>query len=338
MSKKHVSRSTKESRKSHTTSTLAMVESIFLAVISLSIAYYYDFYTHIYIAVALAFFSFLKTPDSTDSANDHFLFGLYGDIVHSKLYVDIFYIGAITIFFITNYFYNFLDLLDPDVKIAFYPVIFLLFVLIVKSGRIKNIVEATIAIIVGVATLIKQLLHLIPKTIVMLGNIENNILLTIILVLFMPLLIIGEIVYVLAIVLKAIILKVFYTLFYTIKHPIKTFLNIGNNCRETFAVNDIFYTPELLPKITKKQKEIESSKYNYPVYFGRDQYHQISEIIEDIKNDYSSSKEKPNMIIMTNRKLTSIILALILTLGYFYRFIIKSTSWLFFSLVYLSKR
>ena len=74
MSKNYVLRSTQESRDNGTTSILAIVETIFFVALTWGIAYYYDFYTHIYTAIAIAPFLLLRTPESTDKAIQWFLY------------------------------------------------------------------------------------------------------------------------------------------------------------------------------------------------------------------------------------------------------------------------
>jgi uncharacterized membrane protein YoaK (UPF0700 family) len=74
MSKNYVLRSTQESRDNGTTSILAIVETILLVALTWGVAYYYDFYTHIYTAIAIAPFLLLKTDKSIEKAIEWFLY------------------------------------------------------------------------------------------------------------------------------------------------------------------------------------------------------------------------------------------------------------------------
>ena len=96
------------------------------------------------------------------------------------------------------------------------------------------------------------------------------------------------------------------TFFYALLHPSETFFNISKNWQEQIAVNDIFYSPELLPQIHKKNS-------NY----------QLSSMLDFKDNDF---------ILI----LREFLVIPIWSLGYLYRFSIKSTAWFFFPLAYLA--
>ena len=73
MSKNYVLHSTTESRENGTISILAIIETIFFVALTWGVAYYYNTYTHIFVAIAIAPFLLLKTPISTQKAIELFL-------------------------------------------------------------------------------------------------------------------------------------------------------------------------------------------------------------------------------------------------------------------------
>ncbi|CAA6819356.1 MAG: Unknown protein [uncultured Sulfurovum sp.] len=107
--------------------------------------------------------------------------------------------------------------------------------------------------------------------------------------------------------LRSLFIKFTATSFYTLTHPKKTFFAISKNWNEQITVNDILYTPELLPDIHK-----------------RDNTYQLSSFISGFGSDDLGDK----VVILSITPIWS--------LGYLYRFSIKSTAWFFFPLAYLA--
>jgi hypothetical protein len=316
MSKNYVSRSTEESREKHIISRLAIIESLFFVALAWFIAYYYDFYIHIYVALGIAFFSFLKTPESTKEALDFFFFYNHDRMYYynrdKSILITIFTIFSL----IALHYLNIKAVVFFNSMPLYIQSLFFLFaislILIKEANSNKNIgafiqrfLGPIILIIDSIQFVFKQIAHLLEGLVYI---IPIKILRYFVLIPFLPFILLLEGISALIILFKVIIIKVVYTLYFIIKEPIKSFSNIATNSRELLFVNDIFYSPELIKGIQKYQKE----------------HYQLSAIIKDLKNTHFLELFR------------EIILALILFLSYGYYFIVKSTAWLFFPLAYTS--
>ncbi len=325
MSKNYVSRSTEESRENYVISRLAIIESLFFVALSWGIAYYYDFYLHIYIAIGIAFFSFLKTPESTDSALEFFFFGGTTDRNYVDQYVIVLFpILLFLILFSGIHFFNIFNFIPLYKQIIGLILFVLIFNVLVNASKL-NVIFRILLPIMAILSLVGFFVKKIAKILIGIAYIiPIKILRYIVLIPLLPYILIVEGVNALLIVLKSILIKVSYTLYFTVRHPIKAFLNIAQNSRELLFVNDIFYSPELIKGIYKYKKKLDATNWG-PIKLEEGHY-QLSAILKDIKNTHFLDL------------FSSIMLAFMLFLHYGYYFIVKSTAWLFFPLIFLSKR
>ena len=317
MSESYVTRSTEVSREKFIISRLAIIESIFFVAVAWFIAYYYDFYIHIYVALGIAFFSFLKTPESTDEALDFFFFYNH-DRMHYYNRDKSILITIFTIFsLIALHYLNIKTVVFFNSMPLYLQGLFFLFaislILIKEANRNKKIgtfIQRFLGPIVLIIDLIqfvfKQIAHLLEGLVYI---IPIKILRYLVLIPFLPFILLFEGISVLIIIFKSIIIKIIYTLYFTMRHPIKAFSNIATNAKELLFINDIFYSPELIKGIQKYKKE----------------HYQLSAIVKDLKSTH---------FLDFFRELT---LAFMLFLSYGYYFLVKSTAWLFFPLAYLAK-
>ena len=288
MSRNYVLHSNQESRDSGVTSVLAIVETVFFVALAWWVAYYYDTYVHIYTAIAIAPFLLLKTPASTDKAIEWFL---HKDEIDKKKYYKNkdFWLTLIvsSIFsFLISYFFITKILIHYEGWELFFLSILLGILLVVRGG-------------IGA--------RLLGVVVVIVNKIKNKILKNFILLLLSPFpLTLGASV-ILGLFLRSLLIRITTTSFYTLTHPKKTFFAISKNWNEQIAVNDIIYTPELLPDIHKK-----------------DDSYQLSSFVSSLSND--------DLI----ARIIGLLFIPIWSLAYFYRFSIKSTAWFFFPLAYLA--
>lgn len=325
MSKNYVLYSTPESRENHTTSLLAIFETIFFVLLTWGIAYYFDTYIHIYIAIAIAPFLLLRTPESTEKAIEWFLYEseIYKETYYEELIFWLIYIITSLLYFTISYFFFSQVLIHyKDGE---------LFLLSITLAIILTGMGITVVLVLGIITIItivtiggilgilgEDILIFIGFLIGVLIGIEvigtrrikknkNRIfkkLLFPIVLLIRPLLGLGL---GFGFFLKSILIKFITTTIYTVENPKITFFAISKNWHEQIAVHDIFHSPELLPEIYKKNN-----------------FFQFSGFLSNFKTQDLTGK------------IFLILITPVLLLSYFYRFSIKSTAWFFFPLAYLA--
>lgn len=331
MPKNYVLKSTQESRDSQTTSILAIVETIFFTFLTWGVAVYFDTYIHIYTAIAIAPFLLLKTPESIDKAIEWFL---YEPEVGGETYFKEPYfwfgvsIAALLVFFISYFFsteilvhykgweFFFLSVLLGIIEIGVMAVAVAVAgvgtrvavgVGVAAGGVVVAV--AGVVVVAGVVAVVVTAGAITAGVILIEGRyieIKNKFLQSLIFLLSSPVIIIFGAIFGSFFLIKSIIIKIIITTFYTLRHPLKTFFYISKNYNEQIMVNDLFYGPELLPELAKKHNG-----------------YQVSTILPGLKSS--------GLII--NAMLA---VSLIWSLGYLYRFSIKSTSWFFFPLAYLA--
>ena len=272
MLKNKVWYSTQKSRDNQITSVLAIFETIFFVILTWGIAYYYDTYIHIYTAIAIAPFLLLKTPESTEKAIEWFLYEYKIDeknYYKDKIFWLVLLVSAL-LSFILSYFFATKILVHYE-GWEFFFLSMLLGILLVGVGVVVVGGGVGVGVVVGVVGV---------GVGVGLG---------------------------LGLFLRSLFVKLIATSFYTLTHPKKTFFAISKNWNEQITVNDILYTPELLPDIHK-----------------RDDTYQLSSFISDFSTDD------------LEERIIKLLIIPIWSLGYLYRFSIKSTAWFFFPLAYLA--
>ncbi|CAA6815703.1 MAG: Unknown protein [uncultured Sulfurovum sp.] len=311
MLKNKVWYSTQESRDKHITSILAIVETIFFVILTWGIAYYYDTYLHIYTALAIAPFLLLKTPKSTKTAIEWYLYKHNFD--RKDYYKDSFFWFILTLslflsFLIIYFFSTKIIIHYESWKLLF--LIILLGIILISTiiGVVGTIGVGVIGVVVrrreGVSVLgVRRVMAILSENKIK----DQKILQNFIFLLLLPIFLIMGATLGFIFFLKALIIKFISTTIYTISNLKITFFTISKNWNEQITVNDIFYTPELLPKIHKEND-----------------FHQVSSFVSNFKkNDFKD-------------KVLLLFIAPISSLGYLYRFSIKSTAWFFFPLAYLA--
>ena len=324
MSKNYILHSSQESRDKGTTSILAIVETIFFVGLTWGIAYYYDTYTHIYTAIAIAPFLLLRTPESTDKAIEWFVHEYKLDdkyFYKEPLFWIILSLISLLSFTLFNFFstkilihYKGLELFFLSMLLGMILEIGVGVALVGKGGGVI-VVGVVTGVVVGIVTGAEGGIAVaggITGVAVTIGSagidkVKNKILKNFILLLISPILLIMGVSFGLGLFLRSLFIKFIATFFYTLIHPKKTFFAISKNWNEQITVNDIIYTPELLPNIHK-----------------RDNQYQLSSFISGLNSD------------TLEEKILKLFIIPIWSLGYLYRFSIKSTAWFFFPLAYLA--
>lgn len=305
--KKWVWFSDENSRNNEIISILAIIETIIAVVFTWFIAAKYDGYLVI-IAIGVAPLLLLKTKKSIDKGIELF-FSKKVNIHEKNLYADIsLYVSAGIVFFLSFIAIYLYTLLIPNswllIEISIGLVLTTLFVIIgentyhmflgdIGRGHVYyNFVSQRIMLFLGNSIFGIALGYNV--------NINDIIPIVIIAVWFL----VG--LWAFAYFLAAIFYKVLATVQCFVKNPIETLINVPYNFREQIMVNDVFYTPELMPEI---------SKYN---------------AMFTLDGVYGAFKNKKGV-----RKLLFITLLFLWGSSYFYRWSIKSTAWFYFPLVYL---
>lgn len=314
--KKWVWYSDKNSRNGQVVSILAIVETFIFVILTWFLAAKYEAY-HLIIAISIAPLLLLKTRKSIDRGLNYF-FSETVNIHEKNLYADIsLYISAGIVFFaswIISYLYM---LLNPNSWGLSYwllieiPVSLVLINLLIAMGdHLYNIFLGSLASKNIIYSFIHQRITLFGifsiigavGAVLIARNFFDNIEeATLLIVLFL----VG--LSALGYFISAIVCKVQATVQCFFENPIKTLISMPDNFREQILVNDIFYTPELLPEIGE---------------------HNVMFTLSGVFNAF---KNKVGI-----RKMLFIPLLLLWSLSYFYRWSIKSTAWFYFPLVYLS--
>ena len=352
---KYVLFSTQESREKKIPSVLAIAETILMVTLTWGIAYYYNTYLHIYIAITIAPFLLLKTPESTKKAINIFLTKEFlnpginkqmnFNISTRNFIFDINFLSILIVIAIFSFIFAYILSINLLIDINNWKHIIYISTIAIYQFRILliilhviSIIPILIAIQVGITAsalgAFLSNLHMLSTininglslTIIVIGSILSTLILAVAFSLelfglkkilstkiniynFILLFLSLPIGYTIGFIylIKSILIKVSITIYYFLANPLKAIQNIPKNYYEQTLINDIFNTPELLPDIHKKNN-----------------YFQLSGFLFNTR-----SKGK-------FQNLTSTAIAIIWSLGYIYRFSIKSTAWLFFPLAYLA--
>lgn len=266
MSKNYVLHSSQESRDKGVTSLLAILETLIFVALTWWVAYYYNTYTHIYTAIAIAPFLLLKTPESSDKAIEWFLY--QHDIDEKEYYYkDKFFwlilLLSTILFFVISYFYATKILINYEgVELSFLSILLGLILIGVGLGAAVG-VAAGVGVVgaVGIVGIVVGAAVVAALRAAVRHKINNKILKNIILLLLSLILLLIGAGLGLGLFLRSLFIKFFATFFYALIHPKKTFFAISTNWNEQIAVNDIFYTPELLPNIHKRNDYYQLSSF-----------------------------------------------------------------------------
>ncbi|MBA5248805.1 MAG: hypothetical protein FE834_04635 [Gammaproteobacteria bacterium] len=302
--KKWVWFSDKNSRNNQIISILAIVETVAVVIFTWFIAIKYEIH-HVIIAIGVAPLLLLKTKKSIDKGIELF-FSEEININEKNLYADIsLYMSAGIIFilsFTVIYLYTLLN--SNSWLLVEIPVSLILVSLSIAIGeKLHYMFLGDIGKGKVIYSFIVQriMLFLVCSVAgIVFGYIGNMNYIVLVVVLFL----VGLSAF--AYFFAAIIYKVLATVQCFFKNPIETLVNMPHNFREQIIVNDMFYTPELIPEMNK---------------------HHAMFTFDGV---YRAFKNKTGI-----RKLFFIPLLFLWSLSYFYRWSIKSTTWFYFPLVYL---
>lgn len=293
-------KSTVSSRSEQKQSILAIAETIFFVFLTWYFAWKIDSTIYIIIAVTLAPLLLLKTDVSIKKGINLFLYRKEFDkknMYKSKLLWIITILGMFTSGLLSNLLLLFLYTIIPIQNN--------LLMLGIIYCAIIGVIFGSILTIFGYLRdrhLIVGLWVFIAFTNI--SSIEKDYYYLILIIIALPLCyIIGMLI---GFLCRSLIVKVYVTLIQLLINPIDTLSQIPKNFREQIFVNDIFYSPELLPDIWKVNKSF-----------------QASGIIENSKNKHIHLKS------------IAYIICFFLLPAYLYRWSIKSTAWFYFPLIYI---
>ena len=285
MKKNFVKHSSVESREKGAISILAIFETTIFVVLTWSIAYYYNNYTFLYLSILAVPFFLLKTQRSIDKAID--LFFRVKDINIMLLLIK--FSISILISIVIGYIYYTQVINNYDGWQYFLLIIVLIILVLITILVLLILFEG-----MTMAMLVMNLAELSVIVAVI-----SAIALTI------------------GLLLRSVISKIIATTYCALLYPKEAILAIPKNYLEQIAINDIFYTPELLPNIYKKNPFFQLSGFVKE---------QLSSVVKDMKDN------KGRIVLYI---ITLPIIAL-WSLGYLYRWSIKSTAWLLFPLAFLA--
>jgi len=340
MAKNYVMHSTEESRERRIASVLAIVETVFLVFLTWFIAVHFNTYTHIYVAIAIAPFLLLKTPQSTQKAIE--LFQYKHKFKENIFKYPIFWLFVFTILivdFIVSYYlaanwlihYSSWGLFFRSIVVGLFIANMTLGLLVVTlegvgksaDGLVEGMIVGCLSGTVAGGTVVGGgiagggiAVGIVAGGFIggfggkrLKGGGEIIVAEGLVGIVELGAVIVGAIglmgFVALGLLLRAFTIKILVTTFYTLKHPIKAILSLPVNWREQIFVNDTFYTPELLPDIYKTNARFQLSGLH----------------------NFSNNRID---------KFFAYLITPIWALGYLYRFSIKSTAWFFFPLAYLS--
>jgi len=244
-------------RENRDISILAIIETIFFVFLTWFIAYRYNTYTHIYSSILIAPLLLLKTNFSINTAIRWFIHEI--DIENKSIlfWIAVIFLTLLTFwlshFIVTHFFstidkfwkYFFIGLIAGVIElIGVILITFELLNIIIMRMKITLEVNATINIVI-IGMILGVLIGIVGITIsieTILGSIIG---------LFMG---IGV-----GVFIRALVVKLNATLYGIVKFPIQTLKAIPNNFFEQIAINDIAYSPELLPNIHSKGKWLQVS-------------------------------------------------------------------------------
>ena len=319
-----VTHSTPKSREAKIPSKLAIAETLFLSLLTWFITYYFDTLWYIISAIAIAPFLLLKSDRSTQKAIEWFTTTYKDDKQFYKK--PQFWILILTITF-SIYFILFL----LSTQWIIHSNVWILNLFNFMLGIIMGIVVLGIGIMGSLITtgvgLISMLVIILALLVLITGGLIGLIsgmvfgILGIILAITIEgemdtfaAFIFGFTILILLTLLApflffyALVLQITITTIYTFKYTKDTLFNMANNYYEQTMIYDTFYSPELLPNISKTN--------NYFYLFGLwKEFHNNEDIL---------------------LKVLPYIFTPFWILGYFYRWSIKSTAWFYFPLAYLA--
>ncbi|MDD2368667.1 MAG: hypothetical protein PHQ90_05140 [Sulfuricurvum sp.] len=273
-------RSTEASREENKVSILAIVETLFFVFLTWGVAFYYNFYYYLFVPLILTPFLMLKTPESVEQSHRMFLYIIDANIKSYLVWSIIILaigLGLFIVFFLFSE-----SLITMSQQIIFYTIIVLTIIfsiLYMSIFRIFNtdkyvdeesIDDESMPLYIGFFLSI----------------------------LMLPLAI--------GTLLRSVVVKILSTIYIFSIHPFYTLSNLTSNWNEQILVNDIFYTPELLPDIGIHKKTLQ--------LFG---------LIHSLKNTNNATI------------IASFALIPFWSLAYLYRWSIKSTAWFYWPLAFV---
>ena len=312
-------RSTETSRAESKISILAIIETLFFVLLTWGIAFYYNFYYYFFVPLVLTPFLMLKTPESVESSHHLFLYEIDKNyfIRSAWIWFALIMSGLITFFIVTSlpeniYLINIGSqryLIFLFVIGAIFLISFAIVVATLVSGG-KDIVTKTVNESINEVKIISNLL----KTVVIIVgiflifkkiNLKDSMIMLSIMSVTMSLSngIIGGFI----LIIRSLLIKLFVTFRSITMSPLYTISYLPTNWREQVLVNDIFYTPELLPEIRKHNRDF-----------------QLIGLLHG--NGLLQDKLE---------KLFRYILAFFWVFAYLYRWSIKSTAWFYFPLAFV---
>lgn len=311
--------STEVSRAEGKISILAIVETLFFVLLTWGVAFYFNFYYYLFVPLVLTPFFILKTPKSIELSHHLFLYEIDKNyFFHSSwIWFALIISSAITFSVISSFpedIYR-INMASKSYSIYFIVMgtLFLIifpFVLAVMMSGGKDIVNKTVNESINEVKIIS---NFVKTTVIILGIflIYNNVTLDNSMIMFPIMLVImslsNGIIGGFVLIIRSLLIKSFVTFRSMIVCPLYTISHLPANWREQVLVNDIFYTPELLPEIRK---------------------HNLDFQLIGLIHGNALLKDKLE-------KLFRYILAFFWFFAYLYRWSIKSTAWFYWPLAFV---
>lgn len=311
-------RSTEASREEGKISILAIIETFFFVLLTWGVAFYFNFYYYLFVPLVLTPFLMLKTPKSIELSHHLFLYEIdKNDFFYSALIYFVLIVSSVIAFLVISSLpediYR-INMASQSYSIYSTLMVFLFLITVpfvwsvLMSGG-KDIVNKTVNESIKEVKIIS---NFVKTVFIILGIflIYNDVTLDNSMILFPIMLsmslsngIIGGFV----LIIRSLLIKSFVTFRSMIVCPLYTISHLPANWREQVLVNDIFYTPELLPEIRKHNLDFQL----IGLIHG-------NALLED-----------------KLAKLFRYILAFFWFLAYLYRWSIKSTAWFYWPLAFV---